>query len=171
MRRPRLLLILAASLSLAACVTVTPYQPMSGSGGYSEERLAEGHYRVTFAGNEATPAERVGDYLLRRSAEITLANGYDWFRVTKRATVGNVREIDTRFGKVQVSRGPGYESWRDYGRVYTSSGFGLIGPIWRSITSSSGERLEASGEIMLGRGPMPQEDGVFDARQVLAEVD
>ena len=170
MRTMRLLLTLAVLPALAGCATVTPYQAMSGNGGYAEQRLGDGRYRVTFAGNEATSAEQVGDYLLRRAAELTLSEGHDWFRMSDRVTEGAVREVETRFGKVRISRGPGYESWRNYGRVYTSSGFGLIGPIWRSVTSSGGERLEASAEIILGRGPTPREEGTFDARTVLAEL-
>lgn len=167
----RLILAAAGALALGACATPTPYQPFAAEqGGYREEKLGEARYRVTFAGNEATSPEQVGDHLLRRASELTLNQGYDWFVVANRAVEGDIHEIQTRYGKVRVSRGPGYESWRNYGRVYTSSGFGLVGPIWRSIRSGGGERLEASAEITLGRGPAPQQDGVFDARRVLQEM-
>lgn len=76
----------AAMLSLAGCVSAdTPYQALSSasrvSGGYADERLAEDRYRVTFAGNTFTSRERVESYLLFRSAELTLQQGFDWFLV------------------------------------------------------------------------------------------
>lgn len=162
--------ILAALLALAACATPTPYQPLAGSrGGYAEERLGDNRYRVTFAGNSSTPAERIENYLLRRSAELTLSQGYDWFRVSDRRTEGNVHTIQSRWGPVRVSRGEGYRGWRDYGNVYTRTGLGLFGPIWRSL-SPGGERLEASAEIVLGRGPAPRQEGIFEARNVLRRL-
>jgi hypothetical protein len=50
-----------AALALAACATATPYQP-AGQGsryGYSDMRLQEDRYRVTFAGNSVTSREQV----------------------------------------------------------------------------------------------------------------
>lgn len=161
---------LAALLALAACATPTPYQPLTAErGGYAEERLAEDRYRVVFAGNARTPAEQVENYLLRRAAELTLERGYGWFRVSDQRTEGNIRTIQTPSGPVRVAQGEGYRGWRDYGNVYTRSGFGLFGPIWRSL-SPGGENLEASAEIVLGRGAAPGEEGVFDAREVLQRL-
>ncbi len=63
MRRPAslscrslLLAPLAAALLVAGCATPTPYQPLGvrgtgASGGFSEQRLEENRYRVSFRGN------------------------------------------------------------------------------------------------------------------------
>lgn len=74
--------VLAAmsSLALTGCVThPTPYQPAGKEGGYSEMALNKDIYKVTFHGNEVTSSETVNTYLLRRSAEVTIAKGYKYF--------------------------------------------------------------------------------------------
>ena len=164
-------LILALAAGLAGCATPTPYQPLVAErGGYSEQKLAEDRYRVVFAGNPHTSAESVERHLLRRAAELTLAQGYEWFRVDRRALQGDVRTIQTRWGPMQVSRGAGAAKWRNYGAFYTRTGLKLLKPIWRRVSGGPGEALEASAEIVLGRGPAPQSEDVFDAREVLRQL-
>src|SRR4051812_36830302 len=86
---------LALSAGLAACATPTPYQPnipgQATSGGFSEVRLEPERWRVTFAGNSLTSRETVEAYLLFRSAELTVQQGYDWFSIVDRATNRNAR--------------------------------------------------------------------------------
>lgn len=60
------------------------YHPAKGDGtGYKELALAETHHRVQFKmrGQQRAVAER---YALRRAAELTLQQGYDWFVVIKK---------------------------------------------------------------------------------------
>ena len=59
----------------------TNYLPLGSSGGYSETQLAEDTYKVNFKGNENTIAEQASDFSLFRYADLTLANGYQFFRV------------------------------------------------------------------------------------------
>lgn len=161
----------AALLLLAACATPTPYQPLSsGRGGYSEQQLGPNSFRVAFAGNEATDERRVGDYLLRRAAELTLARGGDWFRVSERAIHSNVRELKAGRAKVRIADKPGIGEWSNYGGFYTARGFGFLRPIWRRISGRGGERLEGSAVIELGRGPAPEGENVFVAREVLEKL-
>lgn len=155
-------------MGLAACASPTPYQSLVPErGGYSEERISENQYRVVFVGNPHTPPDRVEQFLLRRAAELTLQHGYDWFRATNKVVEGNIRTIQTSRGPVRVSRGRGYSSWGNYGAIWTRSGLGILKPIWRSVRPGKGEAVEASAEIVLGRGVPPQVDGVIDARGLL----
>lgn len=163
-------MIVAGSIALAlgACATPTPYQALEpDEGGYSEERLSEKQYRVVFRGNARTSPEQVERFLLRRAAELTLENGYDWFRATNRLVGGRGYTIQTSRGPVRISRGPGYSGWDDYSRFYTRSGLGLLKPIWRRISPPSGEAVEASAEVVFGKGSPPQVEGVIDARRLL----
>ena len=68
----RLLLAAAAALSLAACATPTPYQPLvrngTATGGYTETRISSDRFRVSFQGNTITDRETVERYLLYRAA-------------------------------------------------------------------------------------------------------
>jgi hypothetical protein len=88
----RIAVVIAFAGLLAACVTATPYQPAPPRGfGYSEERLDQNKYRVTFRGNSLTKRETVEDYLLYRAAELTLQNGYSHFLIIGRDTEAKTR--------------------------------------------------------------------------------
>lgn len=156
----RLLLVCLAGLALAACATTpTVYGPVQGqsAAGYSEYRIEPGRYRVTFHGGAGAPAAQVSDYALLRAAEITLRDGYDWFRVTDR-----MGDIDRRGSRSSLSIGTGSAS---YGR-HSAVGFG----IGTSFDLSGGPALTRSLEILLGRGPVPAGVDAYDASAVIREV-
>jgi hypothetical protein len=77
-----------ALLLLAGCEAPTPYQAKDSphSPGYSDQRLAENRYRVTYSGNAVTSRDTVENYLLLRAAEVTLAAGYGFFMFDTRDT-------------------------------------------------------------------------------------
>lgn len=79
------LFVLAAS-ALMGCATFrhpgrepTEYQATGPSGGFSETQLHHSAWFVNFYGNAYTSDERVLDFLLLRSAELTLRNGFRYF--------------------------------------------------------------------------------------------
>jgi len=84
----RLVALLAAGLLVAllgGCSTApTPYQPADGGFGYSEQQIEANRYRVSFAGNSATPRATVENLLLYRAAELTVQAGHDYFTVVDR---------------------------------------------------------------------------------------
>ncbi|MEM6487594.1 MAG: hypothetical protein AAF677_04865 [Pseudomonadota bacterium] len=88
-RAGRAFVALTATLALAACaIEPTPYVAATAAGGaapgYADAPIGGDRYRVSFTGNRATPRAVVGDYLLFRAAEVTLAQGADWFRIDRR---------------------------------------------------------------------------------------
>ena len=87
---PKVAAPLALEALLGACATATPYQPLQTRGdvrgGYSEQRIEENRYRVTFAGNTFTSRQTVENYLLFRAAELTREAGYDGFPMVARGT-------------------------------------------------------------------------------------
>src|SRR6266404_1039862 len=88
----RLILSAFAALSLTACATEpTRFQPAAGPSavGFSEMRIEPGRFRVTFQGGPGAPPAQVEDYALLRAADLAVAEGYDWFRVTERMTRQN----------------------------------------------------------------------------------
>lgn len=152
----RLALISLAALTLAACATPTVYGPVTkpGSVGFSEYRIQNNRYRVTFQGGNGAPRAQVEDYALLRGAEIAVRDGYDWFRVLGRS------------GEVSAGRGPQLSiggGSMDYGRR-SSVGVGL----GTSFDLSGGPRTSATIEIMLGKGQRPEE--AYDARDVIRTV-
>ena len=64
---------------LSACMT--PYQPKGMTGGYTDQKLDEDTYLVSFQGNGNTPSGVVAKYFLYRCAELTLERGYVYFEL------------------------------------------------------------------------------------------
>ena len=72
------------SLLLLAC-TSTPYiaSTASNENGYAQFALTKDVYQITFKANRRTSNDTVVKYLLRRSAEITIENGYHYFSIVR----------------------------------------------------------------------------------------
>jgi hypothetical protein len=147
--------------ALAACESATPYQPLQtgvqASGGYAETRLEDNRWQVSFKGNAETARGVVETYLLYRAAELTLAQGYDWFEAAQRHT-------DTHTSGYATDYGPGGWGWRRWG----SWG----GVFWdNDVGFDTEQQYDASVEIVLNHGAKPAGDAhAFDARQVLANL-
>lgn len=145
------------ALATSACATLTPYQPLAGGYGYSEQKLEAGRYRVAFAGSEATPKQTVENYLLYRAAELTLLNGGDYF-------VMNHSALEA-IGSNGPSVGIGLGGFRFGG----SGGLGIgIG------TSTSNDRAayRADAEIQIRSGTKPQNAGdAYDARELKTHLE
>jgi hypothetical protein len=127
-----------AVLVLAGCQTATTYHPSTepGAAGYSDEQLAGNRYRVTFTGNSATRRETVENYLLLRSAEVTLKAGYRHFLFDTR---------DTKTKTTYHSDFAGWPGWPGYGWYWHSWPYEPMG----SSTSFPVTRYEAYAEIVL----------------------
>src|SRR5579871_2433982 len=114
------LAFLSAFLALAGCVSPTAYQPADTEhhSGYSDERLADNRYRVTFSGNSATVRETVENYLLLRAAEVTRDAGYAWF------------VFDTRNTETTTTYHSDFAGWPGWGPGW-GIGFGGYWHSWR----------------------------------------
>jgi hypothetical protein len=69
--------VLLAVAMLTGCVTA--YGPRGFTGGYTETKMDEGLYRVTFNGNGHTTRNMVWRYWIYRCAELTTQMGYSHF--------------------------------------------------------------------------------------------
>lgn len=176
--------VVAGAIALSACATPTPYRPVTGQGsyrtGYFDEQIESNRFRVVFAGNSVTSRDTVERYLLFRAAQLTLERGFDHFTLADRDTERRTRTqiIDDPF------YGPGwgggfYGGWGPRWRYYRP-GFGWGG--WGGFGGWGGgfgggitdvrqiDRYEAQAEIVVGRGPKPQDVRAFDARQVIENL-
>ena len=146
--------LIAGCLLLSACETATSYQAATSPAavGYTEQRIEPGRYRVTFQGGDGPP-QQVQDYVLLRAAEITVRDGYDWFRVTDR-----YEDARPPRSGATVSFGTG-----SFGR---HGGFG----VGSSYDLSGGPVTRASLEIMMGKGAKPEGPSAYDARGVIATI-
>jgi hypothetical protein len=173
----------AMALVLAGCATSgsTPYQPASSAnavqGGYSEVRLTEDRYSVTFAGNRLTSREQVEAFLLYRAAELTVQQGSDWFVILDKETERQVEREVRRDPLYNPWFHQDYFYWRPYWRYYGPRAgwrtwnpyFG--DPFWANrVDVQTVERYEATAEIRCGKGAMPVEGRAFNAREVIARL-
>ena len=169
------------AIPLAACETVTPYQPdvpgQRTSGGYAEQQLGEGRYRVDFAGNSLTSRDRVEGYLLYRAAELTLRDGYDWFLIVDRLTERDVETYVHPDPLYDPWYGSNYHYWRPHWRYYSGGGWNDWHPEWgypfwgERLDVRTVERFEAHAQIVMRRGPVPaDEERAFDARAVMSDL-
>lgn len=156
----------AALLVLSACASSTPYVSAGTSEGYgfSEQRIENDRFRITFRGNSLTTRETVETYLLYRAAEVTVENGYDYFVVIKDDT-----ERETTYSG---SNDYGYFSYYGRGRPFPYYGYGYRwDPFYDDVTLRERNRYTAIAYIVLGRGEKPQgETAAYDARQVLENL-
>ncbi|PWG03016.1 CC0125/CC1285 family lipoprotein [Sphingosinicella humi] len=165
--------------TLVACAgQSTPYQADIGgqrpAGGYYEEEVATGRFRVTFSGAPATPTRTLEHFLLRRCAELTLQEGFDWFQIVARSVEQDVYVYAAPDGSYRLRYSPGYASWKSYWRLYRH---GLrLGDVpgdpawWPKDSSTRNRRDEAQAEIVMGRGAAPVEArAAFDARRLLSD--
>lgn len=152
---------ITTTLGLAACQSgPTPYQPGAGyDGGYSESRLENDRFRVSFKGNSLTNRETVENYLLFRAAELTLQNGYDSFTIVNRDT-----DKDSR-----IRSTGGYMGSR-LSYTYYVPRYGWVRawePYWWGPQSyEEVTRYEAYAEVVMSRGPKGSDPNSFDAHQV-----
>ena len=154
-----LILPVLAALSLAACATApTVFQPAGPRGGvgFSEMRIEPGRYRVTFQGGPGAPPAQVQDYALLRAADLAVAEGYDWFRVTERVTRQN------GYSGSSLSVGVGGAS---FGR-HSATGVG----VGTGIPLGGGPALVTSLEVLMGKGPKPTDGDVYDAKGVQRSI-
>ena len=131
--KPSAFAVAALLALLAACTTPTPYQPLTtgttSPGGYTDQRLDDTHFRVTFSGNTATSREQVEDYLLYRAAELTTGKGFDWFEMVDRHTENTGESyITPEF----YGYGAGWGYWRPSWRFHRHGGwaYGPWGGPW-----------------------------------------
>ncbi len=171
MRFIKLVPVLLVTL-LAACASQTDYKPADRRGGYgyTETQLTDNRYRVTFTGNASTPRETVADFALLRAAELTLQNGYDWFKLVDRET-----DKKTRTTMVDTGVGVGHHHSSVYRRcglltcdtVVTHSGHHGGGGVVSGSTRSS---YSSAIEIVMGKDPMPEDVETYDAQQLAATL-
>jgi len=141
------------AVSIVGCSTATPYQPFRHGEGYGDQRIESNRFSIHFAGNSSTSRSTVETYLLYHAAELTLANGYDYFVTDERSTTADTRYYQT------FSTGFGYY-W------LPQSAFDI------GTTSYPVTEFDAQADIVMFRGERPATNPqAFDARQVKANLE
>ncbi|MHA7871669.1 MAG: CC0125/CC1285 family lipoprotein [Hyphococcus sp.] len=148
---------IAAALLLGACAAAGPaaYGPAADDRfGYSDTRIEDGRYRIVYRGSGGMPPEIVENYALRRAAELTIQDGYDWFRVVGRDITGEERGgvgIGAGFGTGSVGRRSGVG-------VGVGGNVGQVG---------ARQYFTVRMEVLMGEGETPEEGNVYGASAIL----
>lgn len=151
-------LVLALALFAGACASGAPYAPAArpGASGFSDVRIENDRYRVSFRG--AQSPEAASDFVLLRAADLTLMNGYDWFVVDSRTVNGRPYSSGPR-----LSVGLGGATFGGHSGVGVGIGTGI--PL-----GGGGSITDATLEIRMGRGPKPTNVDAYDARSVQGSI-
>ena len=181
-----------SALILAACASVTPYQPASKPGGfdgYSQTMLENDRARVTFGGNSLTDRQTVENYLLYRTAQVAVERGFDHFTLQERDTEQKTRLsaspglrsgfYDPYFGysffrpHYGWSRFHPYSRFGGFGRYRRGFGAAFYDPFYDPFFNDFDVRgitkYRATAEAKFGRGPAPDDTRSFDAQEVIAK--
>ena len=150
----------AVALALGGCAgqTTTPYRPAldADDQGYQEQRIEANRYRVTFTGNSVTSREAVENFMLLRTAELTLKQGYDYFVLDNQDT-----ESQTYYLQSMSEYGP-LDPF--YGCVWPRSGFAVS-------TTTPITNYKAQAYVVMFKGDKPPAElKAFDARDVQANL-
>lgn len=146
-RLPRVT-ILGVALILAACASGPFYVPAERDGdvGYSEQKLENDRYRVSYTSRADASREEATQFALLRAAQLTLAEGRTWFDVlSNRAQAAQAR-----------SSGPRISLGGSVGSVggRTATGLGL-GASFGGGGSSVAQTVVL--EVRMGDGPKPED--------------
>lgn len=169
--------IAALGVGVAGCETATPFQPAPPGPeqtgyGYSDYKIDANHWRVAFAGNSLTSRETVEKYLLFRAAQLTVEQGYDWFEAADRHTERNTSYYGS--DPFYAAYGWGWSPMWGVGGPWGWDTWGPWmggGPFWDdTFNIQQVNRYRASTEIMMGKGPPPRGERVFNAREVVANL-
>lgn len=73
----------SALFILGACASVPAYSPAASADavGYTDQRIENDRWRVSYRGDTRMSSGDVQDYALMRAAQVTLENGGDWFEI------------------------------------------------------------------------------------------
>ncbi len=153
-------------LCLFGCSSVTPTQyqaaMQNGDEGYSHIQLSENQYRVVFKGNKNTDEEEATNFALLHAAELTSANGYNWFTIVDSDTDIETKDV-TRVGPSTTKPMQGETTCGLLGCATPSSPNYAGGEV---TTKQVKENIMSSLLITMGKGEPKTPLTVFDAQKL-----
>ena len=163
------IVIITALLTLGACASSPNYVAADSADDYGHysRKISENRYRVNYNGNSRANFQDTRDFALLRAAELTLAEGHDWFQIVDReSATTETREPSVGFAYERanyVQKSCGLLSCTRNARPATYSRMDF--DTKRPKTSHS-----HSLEIVLGKGKIPQDGNYYDAKDVMKSI-
>lgn len=157
------LMIVVSAFYLVACSSPSSYVEADSSRdfGYTESRLTDNRYRVSYKGNANTTSDEVKDMALLRAAEVTLLNNYDWFRVVTQESTES-----TTSTPATVSGSNARQVVRDCGPLGCTT---TITPAYTGteiVTVRELDHYATSIEIVMGDGELADPTAAYDASEL-----
>lgn len=166
-------------LALAACTAPTPYRQAESEDdfGYTQTRLDNQTWQLTFHGNALTTREQVERSLLYRAAEIAQSEQADGFVVLSEAVERDLRYEGTGYQPYRYGGAFGFGSGLHVGRGYHGLRqrgpflhYGFAQPFGLTYLRPVSE-YNASAKIRLFSGDAPEGSGTaYNAAEVLETV-
>jgi TonB family protein len=142
-----------AVASLSACAT--GYQANGITGGYTEKRITDSAYVVTFGGNGFATKDRIYYFWMYRCAELTMEKGYSLFSIRLNQSTG----INSPAGSVR----PAVYYPEDGPAVVKTSSVPIFVP-----GGGASAHWTFSGTVLMYQKPLPPELlGAVDAQAVV----
>jgi hypothetical protein len=121
----KLICLFVMAMLVSGCAT--GYQRQSWTGGYTDMKLQDDIFKVSFKGNAYCHQERAEDFVLLRSAEVAIENGYKYFIIIDERSATRTSTYTTpvtaqTYGTASVYGGPGYAQGSYSGTTYYSGG-------------------------------------------------
>lgn len=162
--RPTHVAMLAMTLLVASCAT--PYGQRGWAGGYSDEKIDETHYRVTFDGNGKASADRVWAFWLYRCAELTTQKGYTHF--TLRKPDEPLARWDNLDPAPSSLRPAAYRAGADEAALLKTRSAGA--PVFIYTPGATVTTYHSDAVVGFHRDPLPEGLVVFKAQVMLDEL-
>jgi hypothetical protein len=156
-----------AFLTVAGCAT--PYQSGGLSGGYSEKKINDSAYVVSFNGNGFASKDRVYYFWMYRCAELTLKNGYALFYIKPNeanAPKAANTPLPHFYSDETNHRGQDHSDM-----VQVRGGGTTYHYTYIPGTTTTSTKWNYSGTVLMFAKPLPQEElYALDARTIVDEL-
>jgi hypothetical protein len=94
--------VLGLSLVLSACESMPMF---GGSPAFTEDKVTENRWRVSYQAPEGTKAQVIADRTLARAAQVTLDKGNEWFEVAQKIDGKNMQTLVIQMGRGETLAG------------------------------------------------------------------
>ena len=158
-------------LSLTGCASSSHYTAANDAGdtGYYSQKISSDRIRVGFNGDRHTDLEETRSFALLRAAELTVVEGFDWFRIVERES----RSTKTLYPHEAYSSF-GYE--RAYTRTTRCGLLSCSDSLHPTVTHAGGinddkpvSKHSYTIEIVMGAGDKPADADCYDARKLIKD--
>jgi len=102
MKRVLAAVVLGCVLGVSACESMPVF---GGNPAYTEDKVTENRWRVSYQAPEGTKAAVIADRTLARAAQVTLDKGNEWFEIAQKIDGKNMQTLVIQMGRGETLAG------------------------------------------------------------------